>query len=266
MRAHEDLALIEEAVREAGKIARSYFGGSYKKWDKGKGDPVTEADLAIDKYLRETFTVARPDYGWLSEESADDLRRLSTEYTFVVDPIDGTVAFLKGRPHFTISVALVRDHLPCVGVVFNPITDECFTAIADEGAMMNGTRIHASGTREVDHCRMLADRTMLFHPGWNNPPLTPWPPMEIETRGSIAYRLALVANGSFDAMLALSAKRDWDLAAGDLIVREAGGLVTTHTGAPMRYNAEETLQPSVVAAGAALHPLLIDRVRNIPRG
>jgi myo-inositol-1(or 4)-monophosphatase len=90
--------------------------------------------------------------------------------------------------------------------------------------------------------------------------------MEIETRGSIAYRLALVANGSFDAMLALSAKRDWDLAAGDLIVREAGGLVTTHTGAPMRYNGSETLQPSVVAAGADLHPLLIDRVRNIPRG
>ncbi|HVY94861.1 MAG TPA: 3'(2'),5'-bisphosphate nucleotidase CysQ, partial [Bryobacteraceae bacterium] len=242
MRAREDLALIEEAVREAGKIARSYFGGSYKKWDKGKGDPVTEADLAIDKYLRETFTASRPDYGWLSEESADDLRRLSTEYTFVVDPIDGTVAFLKGRPHFTISVALVRDHLPCVGVVFNPITDECFTAIADEGAMMNGARIHASGAREVDHCRMLADRAMLSHPGWNNPPLTPWPPMEIETRGSIAYRLALVANGSFDAMLALSAKRDWDLAAGDLIVREAGGRVTTHTGAPMRYNGSETLQ------------------------
>jgi len=107
---------------------------------------------------------------------------------------------------------------------------------------------------------------MLSHPNWNNPPLRPWPPMEIETRGSIAYRLALVANGSFDAMLALSAKRDWDLAAGDLIVREAGGMVTTHTGAQIRYNGEQTLQPSVVAAGARLHPLLIDRVRNIPRG
>jgi len=266
LQAREDLALIEEAVREAGKIARSYFGGSYKKWDKGKGDPVTEADLAVDKYLRETFTAARPDYGWLSEESVDDLRRLSTEFTFVVDPIDGTVAFLKNRPHFTICVALVREHLPVVGVVFNPISEERFTAIAGEGAMMNGARIHTSDAAEVDHCRMLADRTMLAHPNWNNPPLTPWPPMEIETRGSIAYRLALVANGSFDAMLALSAKRDWDLAAGDLIVREAGGIVTTHTGAQMRYNGEQTLQPSVVAAGARLHPLLIDRVRNIPRG
>jgi myo-inositol-1(or 4)-monophosphatase len=266
LQAREDLALIEEAVREAGKIARSYFGGSYKKWDKGKGDPVTEADLAVDKYLRETLTAARPDYGWLSEESVDDLRRLSTEFTFVVDPIDGTVAFLKNRPHFTICVALVREHLPGVGVVFNPITEECFTAISGEGAMMNGARIHTSDAAEVDHCRMLADRAMLAHPNWNNPPLRPWPPMEIETRGSIAYRLALVANGSFDAMLALSAKRDWDLAAGDLIVREAGGMVTTHTGAQIRYNGEQTLQPSVVAAGARLHPLLIDRVRNIPRG
>ncbi len=268
MRANDDLALIEASVREAGKIARSYFGGHYKQWDKGKGDPVTEADLAVDKYLHEAFSAARPDYAWLSEESVDDKRRLATEFTFVVDPIDGTVAFLKGRPHFTISVALVREGLPVVGVVFNPISEECFTAIAGQGAAMNGAAIHTSNAHEVDHCRMLGDRAMLGHAAWNEPPNIPWPPMEIETRGSIAYRLALVANGSFDAMLALSPKRDWDLAAGDLIVREAGGRVTTHLGEEMRYNGRETIQPSVVAAGAALHPLLIDRVRNLklPRG
>jgi len=266
LQARDNLVLIEACVREAGKIALSFYGGDYKKWDKGKGDPVTEADLAIDKFLRETFAAARPDYGWLSEESEDDPRRLTTEYTFVVDPIDGTVAFLKNRPHFTISVALVRDGLPVVGVVFNPISDECFTAIAGEGAHLNGARIHASDAFEVDHCRMLGDRAMFAHPAWNNPPMIPWPPMEIETRGSIAYRLALVANGSFDAAMALSSKRDWDLAAGDLIVREAGGLVTTHKGERMRYNGRETLQPSVVAAAARLHPLLVDRVKNVPRG
>jgi myo-inositol-1(or 4)-monophosphatase len=268
LRASEDLALIEASVREAGKIARSYFGGQYKQWDKGKGQPVTEADLAVDKYLNEAFSAARPDYAWLSEESVDDLRRLTTEFTFVVDPIDGTVAFLKGRPHFTISVALVREGLPVVGVVLNPISEECFTAIAGQGAAMNGALIRASNVNEVDHCRMLADRAMLGHAAWNDPPNIPWPPMEIETRGSIAYRLALVANGSFDAMLALSPKRDWDLAAGDLIVREAGGRVTTHLGEEMRYNGRDTIQPSVVAAGAALHPLLIDRLRNLklPRG
>ena len=266
MQAHDDLALIEASVREAGKIARSFFGGDYKKWDKGKGDPVTEADLEIDRFLRERFASARPGYGSLSEESEDDERRLTTEFTFVVDPIDGTVAFLKHRPHFTISVALVQEGLPIAGVVFNPISEECFTAIADEGAQMNGMRIHVSNAHEVDHCRMLGDRAMFAHPAWNNPPLMPWPPMEIETRGSIAYRLALVANGSFDAALALSGKRDWDLAAGDLIVREAGGFVTTHKGDRMRYNAKQTLHPSVVAAAPLLHPLLIDRVKNVPRG
>jgi myo-inositol-1(or 4)-monophosphatase len=266
LQARDDLALIETSAREAGKIARSFYGGDYKKWDKGKGDPVTEADLAIDKFLREAFAAARPAYGWLSEESEDDRKRLTTEFTFVVDPIDGTVAFLKNRPHFTISVALVRDGLPVVGVVFNPISEECFTAVAGEGAHLNGVRIRASGAHEVDHCRMLGDRAMFAHPAWNNPPMIPWPPMEIETRGSIAYRLALVADGRFDAALALTSKRDWDLAAGDLIVREAGGLVTTHKGERMRYNGSETLHPSVVAAAARLHPLLIDRVKNVPRG
>lgn len=268
MQEPDDLALIETAVREAGKIARSYFGGEYKKWDKGKGQLVTDADLAVNKYLAEKFCLARPDYGWLSEESEDDEARLHTEKTFVVDPIDGTVAFLKGRPHFTISVAVVRKGVPLLAVVFNPINEECFTAVAGQGAMLNGARIHASNTHLIDNCRMLGDKAMFAQPRWNDPPLKPWPQMHIETRGSIAYRLALVAGGGFDAMLALSAKRDWDLAAGDLIVREAGGRVTTHCGAALRYNGRETIQPSVVAAGPALHPVLIERLHllKLPGG
>jgi myo-inositol-1(or 4)-monophosphatase len=268
LRARDDLGLIEACVREAGAIARSYFGGEYKKWDKGKGQLVTDADLAVDKYLRETLSAARPGYGWLSEETEDNPRRLQTEFTFVVDPIDGTVAFLKGRPHFTICAAVVHEGVPLAGVVYNPISEECFTAAAGEGAKLNGAPIRTSRTKALENSRMLGDKAMFVHPAWNDAPLTPWPAMIIETRGSIAYRMALVANGNFDAMLALSAKRDWDLAAGDLIVREAGGCVSAHTGAALRYNGPETVQPSVVAAGAALHPLLLDRVRNLklPRG
>jgi myo-inositol-1(or 4)-monophosphatase len=264
----DDLALIEAAAREAGEIARSYFGGEYKKWDKGKGQPVTEADLAVNTYLRETLSAARPDYGWLSEESDDDERRLQTDFTFVVDPIDGTVAFLKGRPHFTICVAVVHNGTPRAGIVFNPITEECFTAILGGGAKLNGAPIRVSNTNAIENAKMLGDKSMFAHRAWNDPPLRPWPPMAIETRGSVAYRLALVAAGTFDATLALSGKRDWDLAAGDLIVHEAGGKVTTHLGAPLRYNAQETIQPSVVAAGRALHPLLLDRLRDVklPRG
>jgi myo-inositol-1(or 4)-monophosphatase len=258
-----DRALIERAVRSAGVIARKFYGSDYKKWDKGKGQPVTEADLAVDKYLRETLTAARPGYGWLSEETEDDPSRLQRQTVFVVDPIDGTVAFLKNRPHFTICVALVRDGRPVIGVVFNPILDECFAANSGEGATLNGNPIQVSDRAQLEGCRMCAARDMFEHPAWNNPPNRPWPAMHIETRNSIAYRMALVSNGAFDATLALSAKRDWDMAAADILVREAGGIVTAHDGAIPRYNGEQAIQPSMISAGPKLHAEILSRVRHI---
>ena len=255
-------------MREAGSIARKYFGGDYKKWDKSKGNPVTEADLAVDKFLRETLCPARPDYGWLSEETEDDAQRLEAQNVFVVDPIDGTIAFMKGRPHFTICAGVVSDGSPVAGAVYNPITEECFTARLGNGAFLNGAPIHASERDRVEGCRMLGDKAMFAHAAWNTPPNRPWPAMEIETRGSIAYRIALVACGQFDAMMALSAKRDWDVAAAEIIASEAGAEMTTHTGARLRYNRDSTLQPSLVAAGPKLQALLLDRVShiNLPRG
>jgi myo-inositol-1(or 4)-monophosphatase len=263
-----DLALLEESVRQAGKIALSYYGGNYKKWDKSKGNPVTDADLAIDKFLREHLIAARPSYGWLSEESEDDTARLSANAVFVVDPIDGTIGFMKGRPQFTICAGIVADGMPVAGAVYNPVTEECFTARRGHGAYLGARRIHSSDRAELEGCRMLADRNMLAHPAWSNPPNRPWPAMDIETRSSIAYRMVLVASGQFDAMLALSAKRDWDMAAAQVIVLEAGGLVTTHTGAVPHYNGESTVQPSVVAAGPKLHAQIMTRVShlNLPRG
>lgn len=263
-----DLTLLEESVREGGKIARAFFGGDYKRWDKSKGNPVTEADLAVDKYLRETLCAARPGYGWLSEETEDDAQRLQAECVFVVDPIDGTVAFMKGRPHFTICAGIVVDGNPVAGAVYNPIAEECFTARVGHGAFLNGAPIHVSGRDGVEGCRMLGDKAMFAHAAWNTPPNRPWPAMEIETRGSIAYRIVLVACGQFDAMMALSSKRDWDVAAAQIIATEAGGQVTTHTGAALRYNRESTLQPSLVAAGPTLQAQLLERVShiNLPRG
>ncbi len=262
------LALLEDKVRAAGDIARGYFGGTYKRWDKSKGNPVTEADLAIDKFLMESLRAARPDFGWLSEETEDDATRLSARSVFVVDPIDGTIAFMKGRPHFTICAGVVCDGKPVAGAVYNPITEECFTARTGHGAHLNGTPIHVSDRAALEGCRMLADRTMLAHPAWETPPNRPWPPMDIETRGSVAYRLVLVAAGQFDATLALSSKRDWDLAAAEVILREAGGIVTTHTGAELRYNRATTIQPSLIAAGPKLHAAMLARVGHIvlPRG
>ncbi len=266
MPAHEatsDLKLLEEAVLEAGNIARSFFGSHYKSWDKGKGQPVTEADLAVDRFLRDTLTAARPAYGWLSEESADDPARLSAPHTFIVDPIDGTVAFIKARPHFTICAAVVVDGRPLAGVVYNPITHENFSAQTGGGATLNGSPISVSDCGQIDGCRMLASKALFAHTGWAVPPATPWPDMAVESRSSIAYRMALVAGGGFDAMLALSAKHDWDLAAGDLIVREAGGYVTNHRGETLRYNGAEPIQPSIVCAGPRLHGKLLEKLAHI---
>jgi myo-inositol-1(or 4)-monophosphatase len=258
-----DLALLEQAVKDAGAIARKFYRGSYRRWDKGKGQPVTECDLAIDTFLRERLMAARPGYGWLSEESEDDRARLKAEFVFVVDPIDGTVAFLKNRPHFTICATVVRDGWPLVAAVYNPISGECFTAIKGDSAKLNGNPIHVTARKKLEDCRMLGPKDTFEHPGWKIAPRIPWPPMHVETRNSVAYRLALVACGSFDATVALSAKHDWDLAASDLIVQEAGGCVTTHTGAAMRYNGVEPLQPSVIAAGPALHAQILERVRDV---
>lgn len=258
-----DLQLLEQAVRDAGAIARHFYKGSYRKWDKGKGQPVTECDLAVDKFLADRLLGARREYGWLSEETEDDPDRLDAARTFVVDPIDGTVAFLKGRPHFTICAAVVTEGRPITAAIYNPITGECFTATRGQGAQLNGNPIRVSHRAELEGARMLGPKAMFEHHAWTSAPNIPWPPMQIETRNSIAYRMALVASGQFDATISLSAKHDWDLAAGDLIVQEAGGCVTTHTGATMHYNGPEPLQPSLIAAGPALHGEILVRVQHV---
>jgi len=258
-----DLELLESAVVEAGAIARSFFGGEYKRWDKGKGNPVTEADLAVDRFLNEKLRGARPGYGWLSEETDDNPARLDTRTLFVVDPIDGTVAFLKNLPDFTICAAVVHDERPVAGVVFNPISEHLYSARLGGGAFRNGVPIHPSERHELESSRMLASKSMLTHPAWDRPPNRPWPPVETETLGSIAYRIVLVAQGEFDAMMALSSKRDWDLAAADLILHEAGGMLTAHDGSVFRYNRADAVQKSVVGAGPALHAQLIERLAHL---
>jgi myo-inositol-1(or 4)-monophosphatase len=245
----EDLHLLETAVREAGKIALNFFGGDYKRWNKAGGSPVTEADLAIDTFLKETLRRARPDYGWLSEESLDDPARLGAHRVFVVDPIDGTVAFMKGRPHFTICAAAIEDTRPVAGVVFNPATDECFTARQGGGAFLNGDPIHAGLGSEIAGCHLLGNQQVF----------TDWPPVHVENFSSIAYRVVLVAAGRFDAMISLTSKRDWDLAAADIILSEAGGQLLDSDGLPLAYNHASALQGATVAAGPGLiKPLLAE--------
>lgn len=256
-----DLALIETAAREVGLVARQMKAEGLKVWNKDGGSPVTDADLAVDKLLKERLGAARPEYGWLSEETADDPARLKQSRLFVVDPIDGTVAFIKERPYWAVSIAVVEDGQPVVGVVHAPELDETFTAVVGEGAFLNGERIHASACDAVEGCGMLGDGPMFRHPAWP----TPWPEMRIETRNSIAYRMCLVAEGRFDAAIALTAKNEWDLAAADLICREAGAIVTDHKGRSYGYNQPDPHQPSLICAAPGLHPLILERVRHIER-
>jgi myo-inositol-1(or 4)-monophosphatase len=258
----DDLVLIEHVVRQAGEIARHYYGGEYRRWSKNRGEPVTEADLAIDRFLHEHLLAARPDYGWLSEEGIAQ-ERSDAQRTFIVDPIDGTTAFLKEKPHFSISVAVVENARTVAGVVYNPITEECFAAALAKGSRMNGNAIHVSDCGSMQGCRILGPKDMFAHPAWSVAPNQPWPDMQIETRNSIAYRMALVGAGAFDAALVLSAKHDWDMAAGELIVREAGGMVSTYDGAELQFGGSVPIQRSMVCAGPTLHALLIERLKHV---
>jgi len=255
----DDSALIERVVRQAGEIARKYYGGEYRRWSKNRGEPVTEADLAIDHFLHEHLLAAKPSYGWLSEESGAK-ERPDAQRLFIVDPIDGTTAFLKTKPHFSISVAVVESARPVAGIVYNPVTDECFTAAKSAGSFLNGRPIHVSACATVAGCRILGPKDLFAHAAWSTPPNAPWPEMHIETRSSIAYRMALVAAGAFDAALVLSAKHDWDMAAGDLIVREAGGRSSAGDGADLRFGESVPIQRSMVCAGPTLHAQLIGKL------
>lgn len=266
MRANDaqDLALIEEAVRRAGEIARRYYGQPYRRWSKSRGEPVTEADLAIDNFLRGRLEAARPGYGWLSEETGHNPARAGAERHFIVDPIDGTTAFLKERPHFSISVAVAEGGRAVAGVVYNPILEEFFSAAESHGARLNGMPIHVSACAALTGCRVLGQKDVFAHPVPAQPPF--WPEMQIETRSSIAYRMALVAAGRFDAAIVLSPKHDWDMAAGDIIVRQAGGIVTSRDGHPLRFGGPNAVQRSMICAGPGLHALFMERLCDAHSG
>jgi len=256
----DDLALIVEAAHAAGALAQALrdqgLSVDFKATDSS---PVTNADLAADTLLKETLRRARPSYGWLSEETVDDPVRMSARRLFVVDPIDGTRSFAAGRPWWTVCVAVVEDGRPIAGVVFAPQLGETYAARAGAGATLNGLPIRASATAAVEGCGIIGDPRMFRHPSWP----TPWPEMQVKQRNSTAYRMCLVAAGEADAALALTAKHDWDLAAADLIAREAGGYVGDHTGRAFAYNGLVPMQPSLVCAAPALAPLILARVRHI---
>jgi myo-inositol-1(or 4)-monophosphatase len=252
-----DLALLQEAARAAGRIAERFWRHDLRSWDKpGHQGPVTEADLAIDRMLRERLMSARPDYGWLSEETEDNAARLASRHVFVVDPIDGTRAFVEGDKTFAHSLAVIEGGWVIAAVVYLPMHGKLYAASLGGGATLNGHPIRASRRKRLDGASVLTARPALDPVHWEGAP----PEVHRALRASLAYRLCLVGEGRYDAALTIRDSWDWDTAAGSLIATEAGARVTDRKGCDLRFNTESPVSTGVVAAPPALHAEMIARL------
>lgn len=254
-----DLNLILAAAQEAGELIMARRAAGLTVEYKLNNSPVTDADLAADALLTQRLRTARPDYGWLSEETADNPDRLAKRHIFLVDPIDGTRAYVKGRPWFAVSIAVVEDGVPVAGVVLAPELGETYTAVAGGGAFLNGAPIAPSGRAVLEDSAMVGDKALFAHPNWPEP----WPSMRIESRNSLAYRICLVASGAFDAAVAPTSKSDWDLGAADLVAREAGAAIFDRNGAAFVYNRPKPEQAGLVACAPGLATLILNRLKPI---
>lgn len=251
-----DLALLQEAAMGAGEIAAQHFGRGVRSWEKGDGQgPVTDADLAVNDFLRKRLTGARPAYGWMSEESnpLGDLARLKTAATFVVDPIDGTRAFIDGQKSFAHALAVVIDGKPVAAVVHLPLLHLTYMATTGQGAFLNGRPLRVSDRATLTGARVLANRPAFEPQHWPGGV----PDVERHFRPSLAWRLALVGEGAFDALITLRDAWDWDIAAAALIAAEAGARISDRDGTPLRFNRAEARNSGVLAAPPLLHETLI---------
>jgi myo-inositol-1(or 4)-monophosphatase len=232
---------------------------------KPDGTEVSEADLAVDAFLKLTLVGARPEYGWLSEETTDSRARLSVRRLWIVDPIDGTRAFLKGVAEWTICAALAEDGEIVLAAVYNPASEEMFTARKGKGAWLNGQPIRARDASRLEGARLAGSKGLFKKDFWNQPPNKPWPDMDVSWVYSVAYRICIVAAGRVMGAASLTAMHEWDVGAACLVIQEAGGVITESTGEPMRFNKEHPLTAGVIAAGPEMHRLLAERIGPVAR-
>lgn len=254
-----DAALLTKSVQEAGRLARSLFRTELKNWIKGASSPVSEADIAVNDLLEAKLRAATPDYGWLSEESTDDPARLGRRLTWIVDPIDGTRAYLAGREDWCVSVALVENAAPVLAAVYAPVTEEFFFAARGQGATLNDSAVYATAGSDFDFSRMAGPKPLVQRLSPTPDEITLYPRI-----GSLALRLCRVAQGRLDAAFAGGQSRDWDLAAANLIVQEADGRMTALSGDAIEYNRREVTHGVLVAAGRDRHARIVEHFRNRP--
>ncbi|MGX5735520.1 3'(2'),5'-bisphosphate nucleotidase CysQ [Bosea thiooxidans] len=253
--ASELLKAAGESCLEAGTLALDLFRPgaktAAKTWAKNGGSPVTEADIGVDTFLRVRLSELLPEAAWLSEETADDAKRLSHRFVWVVDPIDGTRAYMNGSPDWAVCVALLDAGEPVLGIVHAPACNATYSALRGGGAWRSGEAIRTSAAESLTGARIAGPKPMLdalaLAADFEAVPRIP----------SLALRLTRIADGTIDAGLISRDARDWDLAAADLVLSEAGGRLSDPDGRALAYNRREPVHGELVASNGALAaPLL----------
>ena len=243
---------VSRIAREAGRIAGARFGGAFKRWEKAPGNPVCEIDLEVDAFLREQLGALDPQAGWLSEETVDASDRIERRRLWVVDPIDGTRDYVRGRPGWSVSVALVEDRVPVIGVLDAPARGEHWTAQVGRGAWRNGEAIRVSGRSDLQGARIPADSVPPFGQGL----------VTVAKPNSIALRIAMVAAGEADLIATTKWGFEWDIAAAALIASEAGARVTGALGQPLAFNTASGEAFGVLAATPGIHAAAAEMLRE----
>jgi myo-inositol-1(or 4)-monophosphatase len=238
------------AAREAGALALRRWRTDYRRWEKSPGHPVCEVDLAVDALLRERLRAIDPDAGWLSEETLDNAARLSARRVWVVDPIDGTRDYLRGRRGWCVSVAMVEDGAPAIGILDAPARDEHWRAVRGRGATLNGAPLQGSGRTLLSGARVPADTL----------PAIDEDLVAIPRPNSIALRIAMVASDEADLCASVRWGKEWDIAGAALIAAEAGATVTDALGAPLRFNTAAGEAFGILATAPAIHAAAVARL------
>ena len=235
------------AIIEAGKIALNLQKKVKVKY-KSENQPVTNADIEINNFLLNFLKQKTPNFGWLSEESIDDKSRFDSDFFWCLDPIDGTRSYILGKPEYTISLALIKNFKPIFGIVYNPNTKEYFHAEENKGAFCNKTKIKVNSKRKFEFCSLAVSNSEInilkSYNFFNS--------NNVKRIGSIAYKIALVAKGKIDIAISLTKKNDWDLAAADLIIREAHGTILDTNGKKIIYNTQDLKINSIMAANESI--------------
>ena len=246
---------LDAIVREAGEIAlRQWPGGGHtvESWDKGGNSPVCAADIEVDGFLKSELGALLPAAGWLSEETADDPARLERGLIWLVDPIDGTRDFLRGRTGWAVSVALISEGRPLLGMLTAPARQEHWSAVAGRGAFRNGRLLKASRRAQLAGSRVPADALMKEDRDL----------VLVDKPNSIALRIAMVASDKADLLATLRWGFEWDVGAATLIAREAGASVSDAFGSPLVYNKRDPRAFGLLVSAAAIHKTAVERLAS----